>query len=60
MALYTVSNVGGPMVGPLIGGALCINKSLGWRWAQYISGIWAMTQVVVGLIMLDETHGAHC
>ncbi|KAF2160646.1 hypothetical protein M409DRAFT_70378 [Zasmidium cellare ATCC 36951] len=56
MALYTVSNVGGPMVGPLIGGALCINKSLGWRWTQYISGIWAVTQVVVGLIMLDETH----
>ncbi|KAK4497615.1 hypothetical protein PRZ48_010268 [Zasmidium cellare] len=56
MALYTISNVGGPLVGPLIGGAFCMNKSLGWRWTQYITGIWVMTQVVVGFILLDETH----
>lgn len=58
MALYTVSNVGGPLVGPLIGGAFCMNQSLGWRWTQYITGIWVMLQVVLGLIVLDETHEA--
>lgn len=58
MALYTVSNVGEPLAGPLIGGAFCMNGSLGWRWTQYITGIWVMFQVVLGLVVIDETHEA--
>ena len=34
MAAYSMTVVGGPTLGPVIGGALVANKHLGWRWTQ--------------------------
>lgn len=33
---YAMAVVGGPTIGPLIGGAIC-ESYLGWRWTQYVS-----------------------
>jgi MFS family permease len=32
---YAMAVVGGPTIGPLIGGAIC-QSYLGWRWTQYV------------------------
>jgi predicted MFS family arabinose efflux permease len=34
MTLYAVAVVGGPTLGPVIGGALVVSKGLGWRWTE--------------------------
>lgn len=33
---YAMAVVGGPTLGPIIGGAVC-QSYLGWRWTQYVS-----------------------
>lgn len=33
---YAMAVVGGPTLGPIIGGAIC-QSYLGWRWTQYVS-----------------------
>jgi len=38
MVLYSLSMIGGPIVAPLIGGAIC-ESYLSWRWTQYVGGI---------------------
>jgi predicted MFS family arabinose efflux permease len=34
MVLYAVAVVGGPTLGPVLGGALTVSKGLGWRWTE--------------------------
>ncbi|KAF5613021.1 fluconazole resistance protein, partial [Fusarium sp. NRRL 25303] len=52
---YGVTIVGGPTLGPIIGGALC-SSSLGWRWTEYLTGIIMMAQLAVDLLVLDESY----
>ena len=33
---YAMAVVGGPVLGPIVGGAIC-QSYLGWRWTQYVS-----------------------
>lgn len=54
---YAMAVVGGPTLGPIIGGAICMS-SLRWRWTQYISGIFIMIVVAVGVLVLDESYPA--
>ena len=54
---YAMCLVGGPTLGPLIGGAICVSY-LRWRWTQYITGIFTMFMVVIDLIVLDESYPA--
>ncbi|EXA33748.1 hypothetical protein FOVG_15049 [Fusarium oxysporum f. sp. pisi HDV247] len=46
---YGVTIVGGPTLGPIIGGALCSSR-LGWRWTEYLTGIVMMAQLAVDLL----------
>ena len=46
--------VGGPTVGPIVGGAICMSD-LGWRWTQYITGIFVMVMVALDVVILDES-----
>lgn len=39
------------------GGAICMS-SLRWRWTQYISGLFIMVMVVIGVFVLDESYPA--
>jgi len=52
---YAMAVVGGPTLGPIIGGAIS-QSSLGWRWTQYITGIYQMAILAVDVIILDESY----
>ncbi|ENH66799.1 hypothetical protein FOC1_g10007455 [Fusarium oxysporum f. sp. cubense race 1] len=52
---YGVTIVGGPTLGPIIGGALCSSR-LGWRWTKYLTGIVMMAQLAVDLLVIDESY----
>jgi MFS family permease len=52
---YAITIVGGPTLGPIIGGALT-SSYLGWRWTEYLTGIIMMAQVVLDVLFLDESY----
>ncbi|KAJ5279865.1 MFS multidrug transporter [Penicillium angulare] len=52
---YAMAVVGGPVIGPIAGGAIC-QSSLGWRWTQYITGIMMMLFLVMDLLFVDESY----
>ncbi|KAF3386183.1 Efflux pump bik6, partial [Penicillium rolfsii] len=52
---YAITIVGGPTLGPIIGGALT-SSYLGWRWTEYLTGIIMMAQVVLDVCFLDESY----
>ncbi|KAL9114054.1 MAG: hypothetical protein Q9227_001826 [Pyrenula ochraceoflavens] len=53
---YAMAVVGGPCVGPLIGGAVVQTSYLGWRWTQYLTGILMISVLVADVIFLDESY----
>lgn len=54
---YAMAVVGGPTLGPIVGGAICMSY-LRWRWTQFITGIFQMTILVLDIIILDESYPA--
>jgi MFS family permease len=54
---YAMALVGGPTIGPLIGGA-CVSSYLGWRWTQYLTGIYTMFILLMDVIFIDESYPA--
>ncbi|PWY67301.1 MFS multidrug transporter [Aspergillus eucalypticola CBS 122712] len=54
---YAMAVVGGPVLGPIVGGAIC-QSYLGWRWTEYITGIMMMFFLAMDLIFLDESYPA--
>ncbi|CEJ55402.1 Putative MFS multidrug transporter [Penicillium brasilianum] len=52
---YAITIVGGPTLGPIIGGALT-SSYLGWRWTEYLTGIIMIAQVVFDVLFLDESY----
>ncbi|KAK4505246.1 hypothetical protein PRZ48_003209 [Zasmidium cellare] len=55
MVGYAMSVVGGPTLGPIVGGALIVS-GMGWRWTQYITGILIMLMVFLDVLILDESY----
>ena len=55
MVGYAMCLVGGPTLGPLIGGAICVSH-LRWRWTQYITGIFQMFVLALDVIIVDESY----
>ncbi|KAL7904457.1 major facilitator superfamily domain-containing protein [Trichoderma velutinum] len=54
MAGYAFAVAGGPLVAPVVGGA--IDQSyLGWRWIHYITGILICFIFLVDIVFIDET-----
>ncbi|KAF2673769.1 MFS general substrate transporter [Microthyrium microscopicum] len=51
---YGLSVLTGPLLGPIVGGAI-VSSPLGWRWTQYITGIWMFTMLGLDLLLLDES-----
>ena len=56
MVGYAIAVVGGPTIAPLIGGAIT-SSHLRWRWTEYLTGILMMAQLVLNVIILDESYG---
>ena len=52
---YAVAVVGGPTIGPVVGGAIT-SSDLRWRWIEYLTGIVLMAQLVLDLILCDESY----
>ncbi|KAM3512581.1 hypothetical protein MY11210_003756 [Beauveria gryllotalpidicola] len=52
---YAITIVGGPTLGPIIGGAIT-SSYLGWRWTEYLTGIVMMAQVLLDVCLLDESY----
>lgn len=44
-------------IGPIVGGAIC-HSSLGWRWTQYITGIFQLVMVALDILLVDESYPA--
>jgi MFS family permease len=56
VTFYAVCVVGGPTIGPVIGSALTVNKSLGWRWTEYIEAIWVFSVVALTFFFMPELY----
>ncbi|KAJ5732329.1 Efflux pump bik6 [Penicillium malachiteum] len=52
---YALTLVGGPTIGPIVGGAL-VSSYLGWRWTEYLTGILMMSQIVFDLLLIEESY----
>ncbi|KAF2494871.1 MFS general substrate transporter [Lophium mytilinum] len=53
---YGIMVVGGPTIGPVIGSALLVNPSLGWRWTEYITAIWVFATFALTVFCLPEVY----
>ncbi|EME47473.1 hypothetical protein DOTSEDRAFT_69415 [Dothistroma septosporum NZE10] len=56
ITFYAVMVVGGPTLGPIIGSALTVNQSLGWRWTEYIQAIFTFAMVATAFVFLPELY----
>ncbi|QIX00362.1 hypothetical protein AMS68_005879 [Peltaster fructicola] len=56
VTFYAVAVVGGPCIGPVIGAALTINPSLGWRWTEWIEAIWVFAVCVLAFFGMPEVY----
>lgn len=54
IAGYSLAVVGGPTLGPIVGGAIC-DSYLRWRWTQYITGILQSAILVPSVLLLEES-----
>ncbi|PWY85090.1 MFS general substrate transporter [Aspergillus heteromorphus CBS 117.55] len=55
IVVYSITLVGGPCLGPIIGGALT-SSYLGWRWTEYLTGVLMITQFVLDAFLLEESY----
>ena len=51
---YGLAVLGGPTLGPVVGGAIVVSTS--WRWTQYVTGIFQLVVLFFDVLVLDETH----
>ncbi|GJC90388.1 efflux pump bik6 [Colletotrichum liriopes] len=57
LVFYAIAVVGGPVFGPVVGGALVQTQgSMGWRWTQYVTGIYMATIFALDVLLLDESY----
>ncbi|KAK1991699.1 major facilitator superfamily transporter [Colletotrichum falcatum] len=54
VSIWSVGTILGPMVGPVIGGA--VTESLGWRWMFYVIAIVIGVVCVIAFFVLRETY----
>ncbi|MCJ1418743.1 hypothetical protein MMC32_005094 [Xylographa parallela] len=55
IVFYAFAVVGGPVLGPIIGGAF-IASGVSWRWTEYLTGILMLFIWVFDIIILDESY----
>ncbi|UPK95344.1 hypothetical protein LCI18_006279 [Fusarium solani-melongenae] len=56
MAGYAMAVVGGPVLGPIVSAAVVQEPSLGWRWAEYLTGIVQVIFLILAVIFVDESY----
>ena len=55
LVMYAFAVVGGPTLGPIVGGAIT-QSYLGWRWTEYVTGMWMMFVLLLDVLILDESY----
>ena len=56
---YAYAVAGGPLVGPVIGGAICLgDKFSGWRWLGYLPAVYMLLVLALDILLLDESYPA--
>ena len=54
---YAYAVAGGPLLGPIIGGAICIHDvHNGWRWLGFLPGIYMFMILFLDILLLDECY----
>ncbi|RMZ86408.1 hypothetical protein DV736_g6366, partial [Chaetothyriales sp. CBS 134916] len=56
VSLYAVAVVGGPTLGPVIGSALLVDPSLGWRWTMYLTAIFIGFMAALSFFCFPEVY----
>ncbi|KAL2798840.1 major facilitator superfamily domain-containing protein [Aspergillus keveii] len=56
MVCFVLTVFAGPLLAPLIGGFIVMNKGLGWRWTHYIPGILGAASFLSLFFFQDETY----
>ncbi|KAI5778298.1 major facilitator superfamily domain-containing protein [Geopyxis carbonaria] len=56
IAVFSMAVFSGPLFGPIVGGFLIENHSLGWRWTEYITAIMGFVALGLNLLFLEETY----
>ena len=51
---YAIAVVGGPVLGPIVGGAL-MEANISWRWTQMVTGMMMSLIWICDLLILDES-----
>ncbi len=54
---YAFAVVGGPVLGPIVGGAI-VQSYLRWRWTEYLTGIIMLFILFLDVLILDESYPA--
>ncbi|MCJ1479070.1 hypothetical protein MMC13_007754 [Lambiella insularis] len=55
IVFYAFAVVGGPVLGPIIGGAF-VQSNVSWRWTEYLTGIMMLVIWVLDMTILDESY----
>ena len=55
IVFYAFAVVGGPVFGPIVGGALVVS-GVSWRWTQFIAGIFMTVIWFLSVTILDESY----
>ena len=55
IVLYAFAVIGGPVLGPIVGGAL-VTAGVTWRWTEYLTGIYMLVVLAIDVLVLDESY----
>jgi DHA1 family multidrug resistance protein-like MFS transporter len=56
ITVFSIMVFSGPLMAPFIGGFINMNKHLGWRWTEYLTGIMAVLAFTLNILFLKETY----
>ena len=56
ITVFSMTVFAGPLLAPFIGGFIIENRSLGWRWTEYLVGIMGALAFVLDVLFLHESY----
>ncbi|KAI9771368.1 MAG: hypothetical protein M1840_002338 [Geoglossum simile] len=56
ITVFSMTVFTGPLLAPFIGGYIIENKSLGWRWTEWLTAIMGALSFLLNLFFLKETY----
>jgi DHA1 family multidrug resistance protein-like MFS transporter len=56
LTVFSMTVFAGPLVAPIAGGFIILNKNMGWRWVEWITAIMSFISFILNLFFLEETY----